>query len=82
LVEEMGLEDLRIGDIVACRDVLMSYGKGYHRGAITIGVVAFGASDQAGHGPGVFAIAASKKGNIKPRIDDKANLKNILKLEM
>jgi hypothetical protein len=32
LVEELGLGDLRIGDLVACRDILMSYGKGYYRG--------------------------------------------------
>ena len=80
LVDELGLEKLRIGDIVACRDVLMSYGKGYYRGAVTVGVIAFGASDQAGHGAGVFAIAASKKGKIRPMIKADANISKYLGL--
>lgn len=81
LVEELGLGGLRIGDIVACRDVLMSYGKGYYRGAITVGVITIGGSDLAGHGPGVMAIAASKKGKIRPRIEADANVARYLKLE-
>lgn len=39
LVEKHGYGDLRIGDIVACNDVLMDYGKGYYKGAVTVGVV-------------------------------------------
>lgn len=81
LVEELGLGELRIGDIVACRDILMSYGKGYYRGAITVGVITTGGSDMAGHGPGVMAIASSKKGKIRSRIDVDANVARYLKLE-
>ena len=81
LVEELGLGDLRIGDLVACRDVLMSYGKGYYRGAVTVGVITTGGSDMAGHGPGVMAIAASKRGKIEPWIDPRANVARYLKLE-
>lgn len=80
LVKELDLESLRIGDLVACRDILMYYGKGYYRGAVTVGIVAFGASDQAGHGPGVFAIAASKEGKIRPKIDPEANVVKYLGL--
>jgi len=80
LVEQLNIQNLRIGDLVACRDVLMAYGKGYYRGAVTVGVVAFGASEQAGHGPGVFAIASSKKGKILPHIDPEANLTKYLSL--
>jgi len=81
LVEELGLGDLRIGDLIACRDILMSYGKGYYRGAVTVGVITIGGSDMAGHGPGVMAIAASKKGKIESRIDPRANVARYLKLE-
>lgn len=81
LVKELKLDSLRIGDLVACQDVLISYGKGYYKGAVTVGVVAFGASDVAGSGPGVFAIAASKKGKIKPRIDPEANVARYLELK-
>jgi len=80
LVQELGLADLRIGDLIALRDTLISYGKGYHRGAVTVGVVVFGASDAAGNGPGVLAIAASKDGKIKPRLTRDANVAKYLKL--
>lgn len=82
LVEELGLEDLRIGDLVACRDILVTYGKGYHKGAATAGVVVFGASEKAGHGPGVIAIATSKVGKIKPRLDPDSNVSKYLGLEV
>ncbi|RJS90519.1 DUF4438 domain-containing protein [Candidatus Bathyarchaeota archaeon] len=81
LVKELGLEDLRIGDLVACRDILMLYGKGYYKGAITVGIIAFGASDRGGHGAGVFAIAVSKEGKIRPRIDPEANVAKYLGLK-
>jgi hypothetical protein len=82
LVEELELGGLRIGDLVACRDILMSYGKGYYRGAITFGIVTTGGSDIAGHGPGVMAVAASKKGKITPRIEPGANVTRYLGLEV
>jgi len=44
-------------------------------------VITIGGSDMAGHGPGVMAIAASKKGKIEPRIDPRANVARYLKLE-
>jgi hypothetical protein len=81
LVEDLGIGDLKIGDLVACRDILISYGKGYHKGGVTLGVIVFGASEKAGHGPGVMAIAASKAGKIKTRIEPDANVAKYLGLE-
>ena len=81
LVEELDLKSLKFGDLVTCRDVLMSYGKGYFRGAITVGIIMTGASEIAGNGLGVMAIASSKKGMIKSNIDPKANLSRFLQLE-
>ena len=78
LVKENGLETLRIGDLVACKDILMQYGKTYYKDAITVGIIAFGASDIAGHGPGVFAIAESKTGKLQPIIDPDANVAKYL----
>ena len=81
LVEMLGLGDLRFGDLVACNDALMSYGKGYYKGAITVGVVTTGESQVAGHGPTVMAIASSKHGKIKARVDATANVAKYLELE-
>lgn len=81
LVEEYGLSDLRIGDLVAIRDILMTYGKGYYRGAVSVGIIATGASEMAGHGPAIFAITTSKDGKIKPLIDKESNVANFLGLK-
>ncbi|MCD6263741.1 DUF4438 domain-containing protein [Candidatus Bathyarchaeota archaeon] len=42
---------MRLGDIVALRDILSFWGRGYYKGAITIGVIVHGASDYAGQRP-------------------------------
>lgn len=73
-IKKYGLESLRLGDVVALQDELCIYGRGYYKGAITIGVVIHGASDYAGHGPGVNPILSSKDGRIKTIIDQKANI--------
>lgn len=67
-----------MGDFVALKDILMHYGKAYHRGAVTVGVVMTGASDNAGHGPGVLALVSSKSGMILADIDKSANLKRYI----
>jgi hypothetical protein len=74
VVEELGLKKLRLGDIVALKDQACIYGRGYHRGAITIGVIIHGFSDISGHGPGVDPILSSLDCKIKTRIDKNANI--------
>ena len=81
LVEKLGLADLKFGDIVALQDGLIAYGKGFYKGAVTVGVVTTGESHQAGQGPGVMAIASSKHGKIKTRVDPTANVAKYLGLE-
>ena len=73
-VEKYGLETLRLGDVVCLRDQLCINGRGYWKGAVTIGVIVHGASDYAGHGPGVDPILSSKDGKIVPKIDLRANI--------
>jgi hypothetical protein len=73
-VEKHGLETLRLGDVVCLRDQLCTSGRGYYKGAITIGVVVHGASDYSGHGPGVNPILSTKEGRIETRIDPDANI--------
>lgn len=73
-VEELDLRKLRLGDLVACRDILTTWGRHYYRGATTVGVVSCGSSDLAGHGIGVTCILTSREGRIKPKPDSKANI--------
>ncbi|MHA2394165.1 MAG: DUF4438 domain-containing protein [Promethearchaeota archaeon] len=80
IVEENGLEDLRLGDLVAIIDADNSYGRIYRRGAVTVGIVSHSNSVIAGHGPGITTLLTSKTGNIKPIISKKANIAHILQL--
>lgn len=73
-VKKYGLESLRLGDIVALKDQLCVNGRGYYKGAVTVGVIIHGASDFAGHGPGVNPILSTKDGRLATRIVKKANI--------
>lgn len=74
LICELGLEELRFGDLVALKDTDHSYGRCFRRGAITIGVVVHSDCVVAGHGPGITTIFTSAEGKIKPFEDKNANI--------
>jgi hypothetical protein len=78
--EEHGLNDIRLGDLVAIMDSDQSYGRIYRRGSVSIGVVTHSNSYIAGHGPGVTTLFTSTKGVIEPIIDEDSNIAKIMKL--
>jgi hypothetical protein len=80
MVERYGLHELRLGDIVAIVDADHSFGRIYRTGAVSIGIVAHGCSDIAGHGPGVTSLLSSPSGALVPEVDASANIASILKL--
>ena len=73
-VKKYGLETLRLGDVVALRDQLCINGRGYYKGALTVGVIIHGASDYSGHGPGVNPILSTKDGRLGTRLEADANI--------
>ena len=79
-VREFGLDQLRLGDLVAITDADNSFGRVYRSGAVTIAVVSHGMSHIAGHGPGVTTLLTSRSGAIEPLVDARANLATILDL--
>jgi hypothetical protein len=79
-VREFGLDELRLGDLVAIIDADNSFGRVYRSGAVTIAVVSHGMSHIAGHGPGVTTLLTSAGGAIEPLVDARANLATILDL--
>jgi len=78
--KEYGLDDLRLGDLVAIRDADHSYGRIYRQGAMSVGIIAHTNCITSGHGPGVTTLFTSSTGKIIPKIDAKANIASILKL--
>ena len=80
IVEQYGLESLRIGDLVAIIDADHSFGRIYRQGAISLGVVIHTNCVTAGHGPGVTTLMTSPDGKIIPQINAKANIASLLNL--
>jgi hypothetical protein len=80
IVKQHGLEDLRLGDLVAIMDADHSFGRIYRQGAITIGIIVHTNCVTAGHGPGVTTLMTCSTGKIIPQITPKANVASILNL--
>jgi hypothetical protein len=80
VIGQYGLDDLRLGDLVAIIDADHSFGRIYRQGAISLGIVIHTNCVTAGHGPGVTSLMTSTSGKIIPKIDAKANIASLLKL--
>lgn len=73
-IEENHLENLRFGDLVLIEDSDNTFGRGYLKGARTIGIVIHGDCIAHGHGPGITTILASKLPVIRGELREKANI--------
>ncbi|MGL5415168.1 MAG: DUF4438 domain-containing protein [Clostridium sp.] len=73
-IKRLNLDKLRFGDIVLLEDCDNSFGRGYLKGAVSIGVIVHSDCVKAGHGPGVTTILTCKKGEIEGWINEKANI--------
>ncbi|MCP4167069.1 MAG: DUF4438 domain-containing protein [Chloroflexi bacterium] len=75
---ELGIDQLRLGDLVAVMDTDHRYGRGFKPGGVTIGLIMHGDSVMTGHGPGCQDLLVCANGEIEPVIDPGANIANIL----
>jgi len=78
--QQYGLEDLRLGDLVAIQDADHSYGRIYRKGAVSVGIIVHSDCVTSGHGPGVTTLFTSSKGKIAPKTSSDANIAKILKI--
>ena len=79
-VMKYGLDKMRFGDFVALLDHDNRYGRAYRQGAISIGVVVHSDCLVAGHGPGVTTLMTCASPLIKPVIDSRANIADLLRI--
>ncbi|MGL4343828.1 MAG: DUF4438 domain-containing protein [Cellulosilyticaceae bacterium] len=77
-IKRLGLDKLKFGDLVLLQDCDNSYGRGYLKGSVSIGVVVHSDCVKAGHGPGITTIMVSKTPTIEALIDEKANIGNYM----
>lgn len=78
--KKYGLDDIRLGDMVAITDADHSFGRIYYSGAVSVGIVVHTNCVISGHGPGVTTLFTSTEGKILPKINSKANIAALLKL--
>jgi len=81
LLAELGLDRLRLGDLVALEDTDSRYNHGYLRGARAIGVVASTDGPRAGYGPGIAVLMTAPAGELRSFEAPDANLAHLLELE-
>lgn len=77
-IKRLGLDRLKFGDLVLLQDCDNSYGRGYLKGAVSIGVVVHSDCIKAGHGPGITTIMVSKAPMIEGIINEEANIGNYM----
>lgn len=77
---ELGIDQLRLGDLVAVMDTDHRYGRGYKPGGVTIGIIMHGDSVMTGHGPGCQDLLVCANGEIEPVIDPNANIASLLSI--
>jgi len=80
VVEKYGLQDLRLGDVIAVQDYECHYAPGFLRGAMSIGIVGHGDSVRTGFGPGMTIIMTTSGDEIEPVHDPQANIARVLRL--
>jgi len=77
-VQKYQLDKIRFGDIVALLDHDNRFGRAYRQGSVSIGIVVHSNCLLAGHGPGVTTLMTCATPLIKPVIDPRANLADLL----
>ncbi len=80
LMAELGIDQMRLGDLVVIPDADHRYGRGYCPGAVTIALCIHGDSIMTGHGPGILTLMTCVEPAIEWVIDPQANIANYLKI--
>jgi len=81
-IKKYGMEELHFGDLVFLEDIQCDYGKGYYKGAGTVGIVVSGPSEISGLGIGVTPVLSCRTGKLTYRLDAEANLAKYLGLPL
>lgn len=80
VLQKCGLQNLRIGDLIAITDADCRYGRSIRTGAMTVGAVVHASCMTNGHGPGVTVLMTTAKKLIVPKIEEMANIASYLQI--
>ncbi len=80
LMAELGIDQMRLGDLVAIRHADHHWGRSYREDAVSICLCIHGDSIMTGHGPGILTLMTARAGNIDFTVDPSATLATLLDL--
>lgn len=80
LMAELGIDQMRLGDLIAIRHADHHWGRSYREGAVSICICIHGDSIMTGHGPGLLTLMTARDGEIDFSIDASANLATLLNI--
>lgn len=78
LMAELGIDQMRLGDLIAIRDVDHRFGRSYRRGWVAICLCIHGDSVLTGHGPGILTLITGPEDALGFTIDPVANIATTL----
>jgi len=80
LMAELGIDRMRLGDLIGIRHADHHWGRSYREGAVSICLCIHGDSIMNGHGPGILTLMTAAEGQIDFSVDPGANIANLLDL--
>ena len=80
LMAELGIDQMRLGDIIAIRHSDHHWGRSFRENAVSICLCIHGDSIMTGHGPGILTLMTSRDGKIDFTVDPSANIAQLLKI--
>ena len=78
LMSELGIDGMRLGDLIGIRNVDHRYGRSYRDGWTAICLCIHGDSVMTGHGPGILTLATGPSHLLDFRLDPTANIAHSL----
>jgi hypothetical protein len=80
LMADLGIDQMRLGDIIAIRHADHHFGRSYREGSVSIAICIHGDSVMTGHGPGIMTLMTCTDGSIEFEIDKSANIANFFSI--
>lgn len=74
LMNELGIDRMHLGDLIAIRHADHHFGRSYREGAVSIALCIHGDSVMTGHGPGILTLMTCAEDCIEWTIDKNANI--------
>ena len=81
LMAELGIDKMRLGDLIVIPDADHRFGRGYREGAVTIALCIHGDSIMNGHGPGILTLMTCPEPCIQWEMTPDANIATYLNIQ-